>query len=195
MLRQPLESGKVTISRVFSTVTYPSRFTLLGAMNPCPCGYLGSNSHYCTCTPKQVTAYKNRISGPISDRMDILLQLQPVSLEKESLDENETSSIIHKRVIEARERQYKRNGNEQCNAVVPLETLVEKFPLKNDQQRMLQQWSSKQNWSNRVQIKIIRLARTISDLNGADHITNEALWEAMTLRRETRVKDQKAMVK
>lgn len=81
MLRQPMETGKVTISRVASTVTYPSRFILLGAINPCPCGYLGSRNFYCTCTPKQITQYKNRISGPIHDRMDILLQLQSVSLD------------------------------------------------------------------------------------------------------------------
>ena len=82
MLRQPLEAGKVTISRAQSTVTYPSSFILIAAMNPCPCGFLGSNTHYCTCTPKQIQSYKNRISGPIYDRMDILLFLQSVNLDQ-----------------------------------------------------------------------------------------------------------------
>ena len=83
MLRQPLEAGKVTISRAHSTVTYPASFILIGAMNPCPCGYLGSNSHYCTCTQKQVQAYRNRVSGPVYDRIDILLTLKPVNLDQQ----------------------------------------------------------------------------------------------------------------
>jgi magnesium chelatase family protein len=69
MLRQPLETGKVTISRISSTVTYPADFILLGAMNPCPCGYLGSRTHYCTCSPKQIQAYRNRVSGPIYEAL------------------------------------------------------------------------------------------------------------------------------
>ncbi|WP_231514935.1 ATP-binding protein [Oceanobacillus salinisoli] len=94
MLRQPMETGKVTISRAASTVTYPAQFILIGAMNPCPCGYMGSWNYYCTCTPKQVTAYNNRISGPIQVRMDILLKLETVTLENEPSAENETSESI-----------------------------------------------------------------------------------------------------
>lgn len=82
MLRQPLEAGKVTISRAQSTITYPSSFILIAAMNPCPCGFLGSNAHYCTCTLKQIQSYKSRISGPIYDRMDILLILQSLNLDQ-----------------------------------------------------------------------------------------------------------------
>jgi magnesium chelatase family protein len=108
MLRQPMETGKVMISRAASTVTYPAQFLLLGSMNPCPCGYSGSRHFYCTCTPKQITAYSNRISGPIQDRMDILLKLDTVSLDNESAEQNETSAAIQKRVFTARERQYKR---------------------------------------------------------------------------------------
>src|SRR5690606_33136486 len=99
MLRQPLETGKVTISRAASTVTYPAQFLLLGAMNPCPCGYIGSRHYYCTCTPKQIAKYQNRISGPIEDRMDILLKLDAVILENESEIQNETSAEIRTRVI------------------------------------------------------------------------------------------------
>lgn len=103
-----METGKVTISRAASTVTYPARFLLLGAMNSCPCGYSGSRHFYCTCTPKQITAYNNRVSGPILDRMDILLKLERVSLDRESAEHNETSSSIRKRVMASRERQYVR---------------------------------------------------------------------------------------
>jgi magnesium chelatase family protein len=84
MLRQPLEAGKVTISRAQSTVTYPSSIILIAAMNPCLCGFLGSNKRYCTCNDKQIQSYKNRISGPILDRMDSLLFLQPVNLDQPS---------------------------------------------------------------------------------------------------------------
>jgi len=193
MLRQPMETGKVTISRVASTVTYPSRFILLGAINPCPCGYLGSRNFYCTCTPKQITQYKNRISGPIHDRMDILLQLQSVSLEEESTDGNETSAVIRSRVLAARERQYDRYQNEWLNGTVAPEQIVTSSPLDREQQKMLQQSASKQNWSTRVQMKMIRLARTISDLNGDDKVSSEALWEAMTLRRIQRGNEQKVV--
>ena len=114
MLRQPLEAGKVTISRAQSTVTYPSSFILIAAMNPCPCGYLGSNSRYCTCTPKQIQSYKNRISGPIYDRIDILLFLHSVNLDQ-PVEKSQTSSAdIRKRVEKARERQYERYQRVRC---------------------------------------------------------------------------------
>lgn len=180
MLRQPLESGKVTISRAASTVTYPSRFILIGAMNPCPCGYLHSRSRYCTCTAKQISAYHNRISGPMQDRFDIILSIKPVSFEKE---QNESSKKIQIRVIEARERQYNRYGSEVTNASAPFHDIIKMSPLTSSQQGMLQHWSSERDWSNRVQAKIVRLARTISDLRGDHAISDESLWEALTLRR------------
>lgn len=195
MLRQPMETGVVTISRAASTVTYPAQFLMLGAMNPCPCGYLGSKSMYCTCTPKQITAYNNRVSGPIQDRMDILLKLEPVSLDKESVEGNETSQVIRERVIVAREIQYKRYGDELSNAIVPNKKLLACTKLNAEQENMMQQWSSKQNWSTRVQMKILRLARTISDLNRKENVTNEAIWEAVTMRRVKQGKWQRGMVR
>ncbi|MBE3570824.1 MAG: YifB family Mg chelatase-like AAA ATPase [Bacillales bacterium] len=182
MLRQPLETGKVTISRAHSTVTYPASFILIGAMNPCPCGYLGSNTHYCTCTPKQIQTYRNRVSGPVYDRMDILLSLKPVNLDQSS-GTREASLEIRQRVKKARERQYVRYQAEICNARVPFEQLTATSPLTEYQQKMIHQISSKKQWSNRVQIKIVRLARTISDLVGETHITDESIWKAITLRR------------
>lgn len=83
MLRQPLETGQVTISRIQGTVTYPAKFILLAAMNPCPCGYFGSTTRYCTCSPKAINAYQNRVSGPIEDRIDMFLHLKPVHLNHE----------------------------------------------------------------------------------------------------------------
>lgn len=193
MLRQPLESGKVTISRAASTVTYPAKFQMLGAMNPCPCGYIGSRHYYCTCTPKQIAKYQNRISGPIEDRMDILLKLDAVILENESEIQNETSAEIRTRVIKARERQYERYHGDFTNATVENEKLMTYIHLTPEQQEMMHQWTSKHNWSTRVQMKILRLARTISDLSGHNDITNEAIWESVNLRR-SQVNDKRIEV-
>ncbi len=187
MLRQPLESGNVTISRVHSTVTYPASFILIGAMNPCPCGYLGSNIRYCTCTAKQIQAYRNRVSGPVLDRIDLLLALNPVQLDHLE-SERESSSVIRERVEKARQRQYIRYEEEVTNAKVPFEQLIKKSPITKQQRNMLTKVSNKQQWSNRGEVKVIRLARTISDLAGKEHITDESIWEALTLRRVNLVK-------
>ena len=166
MLRQPLENEKVTISRIHSTVTYPAKFIFIAAMNPCPCGYLGSDSHYCTCSEKQIKAYKNRVSGPILDRIDILLSLKAVNLKAHDFRTIESSETVRKRVTKARERQYERYGKEIHNGSVPFEQLISRSPLTSYQQGHLQNLSMKHGLSNRVQIKIIRLARTIADLKG-----------------------------
>jgi magnesium chelatase family protein len=189
MLRQPLETGQVTISRAHSTVTYPASFVLIGAMNPCPCGYLGSNDRYCTCSQKQIQSYRNRLSGPVQDRIDILLPLKSVNLDQSSKNQD-TSSAIRERVNKAQQFQYQRYQIEVTNAKVPFEVLTETSPLTSEQQKMLMNVAAKQNWSNRVQIKIIRLARTISDLAEEDKISDTAIWEAMTLRRRGLHKQQ-----
>ncbi|MCQ6275931.1 ATP-binding protein [Bacillus sp. V3B] len=189
MLRQPLETGKITISRVHSTVKYPAAFILISAMNPCPCGFLGSNTHYCTCTPKQIQSYRNRISGPIHDRIDILLSLKSVNLDQSS-QSRPSSAEIRNRVEGARKRQYERYQEQICNAKVSFEKLSATSPLKENQRNMIRQISSKQQWSNRVEIKMIRLARTISDLSDCEEITDESIWKAITLRRENHNKEQ-----
>lgn len=183
MLLQPLESGHVTISRATITATYPSSFILVGAMNPCPCGYLGSNHQYCTCTQKQIQTFRSRLSGPVYDRIDILLSLQSINLDQPS-KVHETSLDISKRVERARQLQYQRYQKEISNAKIPFEMLSETSPLTSEQHKMLTNVSAKQNWSNRVQIKIMRLARTISDLAGEKEITDTSISEAMTLRRQ-----------
>jgi magnesium chelatase family protein len=117
MLRQPLETGDVTISRAHSTVTYPSSFILIGAMNPCPCGYLNSNRHYCTCTAKQIQSYRNLLSGPVHDRIDIHLSLKSINLDQTSKVQ-ESSIAIRNRVETARQRQFNRYQSEVTNAMV-----------------------------------------------------------------------------
>lgn len=151
-------------------------------MNLCPCGYLGSNHHYCTCSSKHIQSYQNRLSGPVYDRIDILLSLKSVNLDQPD-KKLESSREIRKRVDQARKRQHQRYETEICNAKIPFEMMMEKSPLTIDQKSMITKVAAKQNWSNRVQIKMIRLARTISDLVGEDRITDASIWEAMTLRR------------
>jgi magnesium chelatase family protein len=180
MLRQPLESGSVTISRTQATIKYPASFLLVAAMNPCPCGYLGSNTHYCTCTSKQIISYQNRLSGPLRDRFDINLSLNPVDL-KTTNHKEESSQAIRKRVEEARKLQYERYGREICNSRIDYDTLLKSSPLTSQQQKTLQQFSIKKSWSNRTQIKVIRLARTISDLQGSVAFTDQSIWEAVRL--------------
>ncbi|KSU60390.1 magnesium chelatase [[Bacillus] enclensis] len=186
MLRQPLENETVTISRAHSTVTYPAKFIFIAAMNPCPCGYYGSKDQYCTCSEKQIKAYKSRVSGPILDRMDLLLSLKAVNLKNHDFAGIESSREIMKRVRQARERQHYRYGREICNGSVPFEELIKKSPLTPEQQKDLQQLSIHYGLSNRVQIKIIRLARTISDLVGEETITDGAITEALTFRKLSR---------
>jgi magnesium chelatase family protein len=181
MLRQPLETGFVTISRVRTTVTYPASFILIGAMNPCPCGYSGSKSHYCTCSPIQINSYQNRISGPLKDRFDIFLSLTPVDLRISFIEKQETSDLVRKRVKEARKRQYDRYGKEICNGRAPFEALIKESFLSNQYQQLIQRLAYKQNWSNRTQIKIIRLARTIADLQQKTEITEQNIWDAIKL--------------
>lgn len=141
MLRQPLEAGAVSISRARTTVTYPSSFILIGAMNPCPCGYHGSSNHYCTCSTKQITAYQNRISGPMRDRFDIFLFLKPVNLNNTAEIRRESSEEIRQRVAAARKRQSQRYGKELTNGKVSYETLIQTSPLTQTQQRFLQKIS------------------------------------------------------
>jgi magnesium chelatase family protein len=135
MLRQPLENGVVTISRTQATVKYPASFILVAAMNPCPCGYAGSNSHYCTCSPKHILAYQNKLSGPLRDRFDIFLSLLPVDLRNGMKQDAESSEIVRKRVELARNRQFDRYGAEICNGRVSYTTLITLSPLTKEQER------------------------------------------------------------
>ena len=151
-------------------------------MNPCPCGYAGSNSNYCTCTPRQSQNYQYKISGPLRDRFDIRLTIKPVNLDTHNSKGEVSSKVVQKRVEAARRRQYERYGKELCNSRVSYDILQKTSPLTQEQQKIIHQLAAKKNWSNRTQIKIIRLARTISDLEGKIAITNQSLWEAVDLR-------------
>lgn len=182
MLREPLESGKVHISRAQGTVTYPARFQLISAMNPCPCGYHGAKNRYCTCSPKEIQKYQNRISGPLLDRFDIFLSLVPVTINA-STSKGQTSLELLQQVSKAQAIQQKRYQSADKNATISFEALKKLGNVSPKLIQLLEKCAQKQLWSNRVQVKILRLARTIADLNEEERVTEEALWEAMALQR------------
>lgn len=177
MLRQPMESGEVTISRVRQSVTYPSNFILIAATNPCPCGYAGSNERYCTCSPKQVANYRLKVSGPLLDRMDFVLTLHNVGLQEDS--KSEDSAKIRGRTTLAREMQRERFGKEWLNGFAPFQLLDETCGLSKAQKDFIQRICFEKKWSNRTQTKLIRIARTIADLEGSKLISESALQESI----------------
>lgn len=177
MLRQPMESGEVTISRVRQSVTYPSSFTLLAATNPCPCGYHGSNERYCTCTPQQVRSYQLKASGPLLDRLDFVLTLTSVGLKQEM--PAETSEKIRIRTERAHLLQKNRYGGLSLNGTVAGSVLLAMCGLTDRQNELLETVCFRKKWSNRTLVKLIRLARTISDLEGVKYVTEASIEEAI----------------
>ncbi len=186
MLRQPLEDGFVTISRVMTSLTYPSKMMLAAAMNPCPCGYHGDLSHECTCIPMQIQKYRGKISGPLLDRIDIHIEVPAVKF-KELTDRSlgEKSEIIRKRVNEARQRQHARFKDRKhlyCNAHMESKDLREFCLLDDSSQDLLRTAISKLGLSARAYDRIIKVARTIADLEGCDNITVPHISEAIQYR-------------
>ena len=185
VLREPLENGRVTISRAKETVTYPARFTLLAAMNPCPCGNLGSPTTPCTCSPMQINRYKARISGPLLDRIDLTVNLNPVKYtDWNKTSEGETSAQIRKRVLKAREIQRKRfaGTSTSANAFMTAKQIKEFCPLPPGADAILEAAMRKFGLSARSLDKILKTARTIADLEGKENIEIKHLVEVMQYR-------------
>lgn len=191
VMRQPIEDKVVTISRANGSLTFPANFELIGAMNPCPCGYYGDPLRACTCSDSTVTKYQKRISGPLLDRIDIHIQVPRVEYEKLSSDRmGEPSNVIQARVEAAREKQRKRfmdsNGSLSngvtCNADMrPAE--VRQFCELDETGRNLMKTASMQlQLSARAYHRVLKLARTIADLNGSEKITSPHLAEALQYR-------------
>ncbi len=184
VLREPLESGKVTISRAARQAEFPARFQLIAAMNPCPCGYLGDASGRCKCTIEQVQRYRGRISGPILDRIDMHIEVPPVPKEMlygERDQQAEGSNAVRQRVETARVLQQQRSGkaNHQLSS-----REVEKFCLlERKDQALLEQAIDRLGLSARAAHRILRVARTIADLGNSEQITTAHLSEAISYRR------------
>ncbi len=185
LMRQPLEDGRVTISRVVGTVTYPAEFMLVCAMNPCKCGWYGDPSGRCTCTENAVNAYRSRISGPLLDRIDIIIEVPAVNFEDlRSRREAEPSAAIKERVNLARSRQHRRFGelSGMCNARMGPEELRLHCKLDSDSERLMRLAFETFGMTARSYDRILKVARTIADLEQSENITAEHIAEAIQYR-------------
>lgn len=185
VMRAPLEDRQVTISRVSGTLTYPCNFMLIASMNPCPCGYYGSSDRECSCSSSQISKYMNKISGPLLDRIDIHIEVAPVKYEKLQNDEpSESSFEIKKRVNTARKLQYdryKQYGILSNSELTP--KLINKFcKLGDAEKNLLQDAFKKLGLSARAHGRILKLARTIADLDSSETIKAMHLAEAIQYR-------------
>ncbi|MBP3380409.1 MAG: YifB family Mg chelatase-like AAA ATPase [Ruminococcus sp.] len=185
ILRQPIEDRQVTISRAAGTVTYPCTFMLIAAMNPCPCGYYGHPTRKCTCSPGRVISYQSHISGPLLDRFDLHIEAAPVDFsDLSSTAPQETSAEIRKRVIAAREMQTERfkGTNITCNALISDNKLQELCPLDDDAKAALDRVFKALDFSGRAYTRIVKVARTIADLDGSETIKRKHISAAAQYR-------------
>lgn len=182
-LRQPIEEGRITVSRALRSVVFPARFVLVAAMNPCPCGYLGDPKRVCKCTPPQIARYRGRLSGPLRDRLDLIVEVEAVPIT--ALTEGpagESSAAVRERVLAARARQLARCARARVNAQLSGTELKKHAPLNLAGRRLLERSADKLHLSARGFHRIIRVARTIADLAGAEAIATEHLMEALQYR-------------
>ncbi|HEY8706588.1 MAG TPA: YifB family Mg chelatase-like AAA ATPase, partial [Burkholderiaceae bacterium] len=181
-LREPLETGRIVISRAARQAEFPARFQLIAAMNPCPCGHLGSTQRACRCTPDAVARYQGRISGPLLDRIDVQVEVPAVPPEALSAaPDGEASSVIAQRVAAARGRALARQG---CvNAALSGDALDRHCALDEAAARFLQTAATRLGWSARGFHRVLRVARTVADLAGSGAIAVTHLAEAIQYRR------------
>jgi magnesium chelatase family protein len=184
-LRQPLEDGQVTISRAITSLTYPASMMLVAAMNPCKCGNWGDPQHQCQCTPHQVQTYRSRVSGPLMDRIDIHIEVPAIKFNEISSDKPaEASSLIRERVTQARERQYARFRNEgiYANAHMKPRHIRKYCKIDEDSLRLMETAMNRLGLSARAYNRILKVARTIADIEGCEQIATEHISEAIQYR-------------
>jgi magnesium chelatase family protein len=187
VLRQPLEDGTVSIARASMSLTFPARFMLAAAMNPCPCGFHNDRSRECHCTTPMIQRYISKISGPLMDRIDIHIDVPAVNYkEMRSTNEPEASAQIRDRVIRTRQKQLERFASSKeklyCNAQMSSRHIRTACPLSADCERLLERAMTQQGLSARAHDRILKVARTIADLEGADPIEPKHIAEAIQYR-------------
>ena len=181
-LREPLESGQIRISRAACQTEFPARFQLVAAMNPCPCGHLGSRLQPCRCTPQQVARYQGRLSGPLLDRIDLQVEVPALpAQELLGVPAGESSARVRERVLAARDFATMRQGH--ANQLLQGQALEEHAALDAAAIQFLQKAATRLGWSGRATHRVLRVARTIADLAGCDMIAVPHLAEAMQYRR------------
>jgi magnesium chelatase family protein len=186
VMRQPLEDGSVTIARAAISVTFPSRFMLAAAMNPCPCGYFGDPTRECHCTPPMIQRYVSKISGPLLDRIDIHIEVPAVKYkELRAPSPSEDSAAVRGRVIEAQGRQLERFKAEKktyCNAQMAPKMIRKHCAISAEGEKLLENAVVKLGLSARAHDRILKVSRTIADLEGAADIQAKHLSEAIQYR-------------
>ena len=186
VMRQPLEDRKITISRTSCSIEYPASFMLVASMNPCPCGYYNHPERPCVCAPGAVQKYLSRISGPLLDRIDLQIEITPISFgQLSNRNQSESSAIIRERVINARniqEKRYKNSNGVHCNAQMTVKLLHKNVQPDEAGLKMLQYAMSKLHLSARAYDRILKVARTIADLDNSERVTAEHLSEAIGYR-------------
>jgi magnesium chelatase family protein len=184
-LRQPLEDGRITITRSSFTATYPARFMLVASMNPCPCGYFGERNHPCRCTPQQIRQYQGRISGPLLDRIDIHIEVPSVSYrELTARKSGEPSAAIRTRIEKAQEIQKRRFAGEELlfNAHLSNSQVRNMCPIDEDSKQLIEMAIDRLGLSARAHTRILKVARTIADLEDASEIHSSHIAEAIQYR-------------
>ncbi|MFZ2418119.1 MAG: YifB family Mg chelatase-like AAA ATPase, partial [Smithellaceae bacterium] len=184
-LRQPLEDGTITITRSAVTAGFPAKFMLVAAMNPCPCGYFGDRVHRCRCSPQQIRQYQSKISGPLLDRIDLHIEVPSVKYRAlMGKEESESSAEIRKRVHQARHRQKKRFGDTgvATNARMTEKQIRSFCPLDDESHALMEMAIEKLGLSARAMNRILKVSRTIADLEGSEKIEPSHVAEAIQYR-------------
>ncbi|TAN39869.1 MAG: ATP-binding protein [Nitrospirae bacterium] len=185
VLRQPIENGDVTVSRAIASVTYPASFMLISAMNPCPCGYLSDPRHQCSCSPGQIHRYRRKVSGPLLDRIDIHLEVPAVPYKELATEYcGERSETIRQRVVNARDIQLRRYSADRvyCNGHMKTRHIKKYCILRGDALSLMETAMQKFGLSARAYTRILKLSRTIADLEASEDIQSHHIAEAIQYR-------------